>query len=148
MLVLDLDHLHGVALAELRPEPLRLTVTIVVDDGVGGLEDRVRRAVVLLEGDDPRAGEVVLELRDVADVRAAEGIDRLVRVSDGEHVPVLRCEELQEAVLGLVRVLVLVDEDVVEGALPPLERLREALEHVDGQHQHAASRRRATSPFP
>ena len=53
------------------------------------LEDRVRRAVVLLERDRLRAGEVALELEDVADVGAAERVDRLVRVADGADVPVL-----------------------------------------------------------
>ncbi len=41
-------------------------------------EDVVRRAVVLLERDHPRAGEVALELHDVADVGAAERVDRVV----------------------------------------------------------------------
>ena len=36
-----------------------------------------------------RLGEVALELEDVADVGAAEGVDRLVRVADGADVAVL-----------------------------------------------------------
>ena len=80
----------------------------------GRFEDRVRRAVVLLERHGVGAAEVLLEVEDVADVRPAEGVDRLVRVPDREHVAVLRGEQLQEAVLGVVRVLVLVDEDVAE----------------------------------
>ena len=79
----------GLALAELRPEVLRLALAVVRDDGVGRLQDRVRRAVVLLERDRARPAEVALELEDVADVGAAEGVDRLVRVADGADVPVL-----------------------------------------------------------
>ena len=44
--------------------------------------------------------------------------------------------ELQEPVLGVVRVLVLVDEDVAERVLPALTRLREALEQLDGEEEH------------
>ena len=82
-----------------------------------------------------RAGEVALELEDVADVGAAEAVDRLVRVADHEDVAVLLGEELEQAVLGVVRVLVLVDEDVAERLLPLLARLREALEDVDREQE-------------
>ena len=65
----------------------------------------------------------------------AEAVDRLVRVADGADVPVLAGEQLQQPVLRVVRVLVLVDEDVAERLAPALERLGEALQHLDGQHQ-------------
>ena len=45
-------------------------------------------------------------------------------------------EQLQQPVLRVVRVLVLVDEDVAERLLPALERLREALEHLHREHEH------------
>ena len=45
-------------------------------------------------------------------------------------------EQLQEPVLGVVRVLVLVDEDVAEGLLPLGAGLGEALEHVDREKEH------------
>ena len=48
----------------------------------------------------------------------------------------LRRQQLQQPVLGVVCVLVLVDEDVAEGVLPVGERLREALERLDREHQH------------
>ena len=80
-------------------------------------------------------GEVPLELQDVADVRAAERVDRLVLVADDADVPVLAAEQLEEAVLRVVRVLVLVDEDVAEGLAPALERLGEALEDLHREHE-------------
>ena len=135
MLVLDLEHAHRLALAELGPEVLLLALAVVRDHRVRGLEDRVRRAVVLLERDRLRLAEVALELEDVADVGAAEGVDRLVRVADGADVPVLLREQLEQPVLRVVRVLVLVDEHVAERLLPALARLGEALEHLDGEHQ-------------
>ena len=48
----------------------------------------------------------------------------------------LGAEELQQAVLRVVRVLVLVDEDVAEGLLPVGQRLGEALEDLHGEHEH------------
>ena len=118
VLVLDLDDLDRLALTEVGEEPLRLALRVVLDHRVRGSEDRVRRAVVLLERDDLGAGEVALELEDVADVRAAKRVDRLIRVADDEEVAVLLGEQLEQAVLRVVRVLVLVDEDVPERLLP------------------------------
>ncbi len=136
VLVLDLDRAHRVAFAEVGEEPLRLALGVLLDQLVRGAEDRVRRAVVLLERDDLRAREVLLELEDVADVRRPEAVNRLVLISHGAHVSVLAAEELQEAVLRVVRVLVLVDEDVAERLPPALERLGEALEDLHGEHEH------------
>ena len=109
---------------------------VLLDERVGGAQDRVRRAVVLLQRDDLRAREVLLELEDVADVCATEAVDRLVLVPDGTHVPVLAPQELEQAVLRVVRVLVLVDEDVAERLAPVLERLGEALEDLHREHEH------------
>jgi hypothetical protein len=135
VLVLDLEGAHRVALAEVGPEVLRLALAVVRDHRIGGPEDGVRRAVVLLERDRARLAEVALELEDVADVRAAERVDRLVRVADRADVAVLLRQQLQKPVLRMVRVLVLVDEDVAEGLLPALARLREVLQDLHREHQ-------------
>jgi hypothetical protein len=122
--------------ADVGPELLVLAVEVVADDGVRGGEDVLRRAVVLLEQHDLGARVVALELGDVADVGAAEGVDRLVGVADdGERrrlavarskiimpsrrrrAPHRAGELVDERVLGVVGVLVLVDEDVPEPAV-------------------------------
>jgi hypothetical protein len=135
VLVLDLERVHRTALAELGPEVLLLALAVVGDDRVRGAQDRVRRAVVLLEGDRGRVAEVRLEIEDVPDVGASECVHTLVRIPDDHQVPVLAGEKLEQAVLGVVGVLVLVDEDVPERLLPAGERLRKALEDFDGEHQ-------------
>ena len=57
----------------------------MLDDRVGGLEDVAVRAVVLFEADHLLHAELALEVAHVADFGAAEGIDRLVVVADGEQ---------------------------------------------------------------
>ena len=47
----------------------------------------------------------------------------------------LAAQELEEPVLGVVRVLVLVHEDVAEVTCASARALREALEDLDGEHQ-------------
>ena len=145
------------AVANRREQVLVLAVEVVRDDTVGRAEDVLGRPIVLLEQDDFRVGEVALELDDVADVRAAERIDRLIRVADnrqrrarnrslrsskGTAVTLARFECLSDLgmnrlgqlpdqrVLGVVGVLVLVDQDV---PIPPLVQrgdLREGAEQV------------------
>ena len=74
------------------------------------------RPVVLFELDQPdwicRGPEIALEVLHVGDVGAAERINGLVVVADGEHSCIGPREQPQPAVLEHVRVLELVDEQM------------------------------------
>ena len=61
-----------VAIAAVGPQLLRLAAQVVGDDGVGRVEDRLRRPVVLLQHHDRDVRKGVLELEDVPHVRSAE----------------------------------------------------------------------------
>ena len=100
------------------PQLLGLTSNIAGNDGVGGIEDRLGRAIVLLEHHHGGVGERLLELEDVADVSAPEGIDGLVGITHDGDLTVLFGELEHKIVLNGVGVLILVDEDVTE-AMPP-----------------------------
>jgi len=134
-LVVHLHDLDRDTPAARRPQVLAFALAVVGDDRVGDVEDRLRRAVVLLQTDHLGVGIVALELKDVADVGAAPRVDGLVVVADHGQVAVLGGEEVGEAVLGVVRVLVLVDEDVAEGALVVTQALGDLLEELDGAHE-------------
>ena len=111
---------HRLALAFARPEVLAEPRLVVADERVGELEDVPVRAVVLLELDQRhrqlRRPEIALEVLHVGDVRAAERVDRLIVVADGEDRRSRAGEQPQPAVLQHVRVLELVDEQVREAA--------------------------------
>ena len=58
--------------------------------------------------------------------------------SSSPTTPRLRCsrgQQVDQPVLGVVGVLVLVDEHEAEGALVVLAAVREALEQLDGLHE-------------
>ena len=148
VLVLGLDHAHRLAVAELAPEPLLDPARVVLDDRVGRVEDALRRAVVLLQPHDARVGEVALEVEDVADVGAAPGVDRLVGVAHDHDVAVRVGEQPDDAVLRVVRVLVLVDEQVVERSLPALAHVVEALQQLDAAHQEVVEVHRVRGVQP
>ena len=149
------------ALAERRPQLLRLASLVVGDDGVGRVEDGLRGAVVLFEHDGPRVGEILLEVLDVADVGAAERVDGLVGVahhgdprragssgggtglyalrgrvrSSSSTLPRVDAGEFaHEHVLRVVGVLVLVNEDVAESVMVVLGHVRMVTQQFDGAH--------------
>ena len=54
---------NGFASPLVRPKPFFPAICVVFDDGVGGVEDRVRGAIVLLELNNGDLGEVLLEFQ-------------------------------------------------------------------------------------
>ena len=127
------------AFADVGPQLLVELATVVADHTVRRGQDRLRGAVVALQLDDLDGGpidrEVVLEVQDVADVGAAEAVDRLCVVADHAQVSVLACDQLEQAVLSVIGVLVLVDEDMSERGPVAGKNLGEQLKHVHGPHQ-------------
>ncbi|MGC0428154.1 hypothetical protein RKD32_004509 [Streptomyces sp. SAI-195] len=122
---------------------------VALDDRVGGAEDGLRGAVVLLQEDRRRVRVVLLELEDVADGGAAEGVDRLVGVAHhaqlgGRHLGLRRHVDgvlrghpdqlAHQGVLGVVGVLVLVHQDVPEAAAVVLGDVREGAQQIDRGH--------------
>src|SRR5438093_4191934 len=75
-LVLRLDEYRRHTVGEARPQNLGVTLSGALDDRVGEIENRLGRAVILLERDHPCARKAPLELHDVAKVRTPERIDR------------------------------------------------------------------------
>jgi hypothetical protein len=102
----------------------------VGDERGGGVEDALGGAVVLLQAQHARAREVVLEVQDVLDVGAPPGVDRLVLVADDGHVASRSHQVPDQLVLRAVRVLVLVDEDVLEAPAVGFADLLVAPQHL------------------
>ena len=135
MLVVRLDDRDRIAARPLGPELLLLARGVVAHDVVGRVEDPLGGPVVLLQLHDRRVRVVPLEVEDVADVRAAPREDRLVVVADHAEVLLEAREVTQEHVLRAVRVLVLVDQDVVIAVLPLFEGPVARLEQPAGKDE-------------
>ena len=125
-------------LATLRRGEQRLAEPprIFRDHPVGGVEDHLRGAVVLLELDQGRGREVLLERQHVTHVGSAPAVDRLIVVTHHAEVRMPGGEQLHEAILRRVCVLKLVHQHVLESLLPVGESLRvlpEQRERVEQQ---------------
>ncbi len=130
------------ALAGVGPQVLRLAAGVARDHRVGGRQDGLGGAVVLLQQDRRGVRVVLLEGQDVADRRAAEGVDRLVGVTDDAQLGrwhaegrlAARDQLADQHVLRVVGVLVLVDQHVPEPAPVVLGDVGERLQQVHGGH--------------
>ncbi len=95
----DAEHLDLLALGFLGPQRLAEAAGVVGDHARCGGEDVGRAAVILLEPDHLGAGEILFELEDVLDLRAAPRIDRLVVVADAAQVLALLREQAEPEIL-------------------------------------------------
>ena len=130
------------------PQLLGATVGVAFNDRICRGENVLCGTVVLFQQDRVGVRVVLLEVRNIADIRAAEGVDGLVGVTDhsqlgGGHgvrvgAAVSRCLRVgadqftHQLVLGVVGVLVLVHEDVAELAAVVVRDFGELLEQEDG----------------
>ena len=113
-LVLAVDHRRQLTLGPLRPEVLRISLAGQADHTVGGRQNRLRAAVVLLQRDDRGLGVVFGEVEDVPYGCRAEGVDRLGVVAHHGESLALGRKPIEDVGLKGVRVLVLVDQNAVE----------------------------------
>ncbi len=102
------------AVGPVGPELFVAPLGRLADDRVGGGQDGCGAAVVLRERDDVGAGKALLEVEDVAHGGGAETVDRLGVVADAGDPGAVGPEQADDVGLQRVRVLVLVDEHVVE----------------------------------
>ena len=81
----DADGPHFLTIAGLGPQGLAEAASVMGDKSIGSGKDVRCRAVILLEADDLRAGEILFEAQDVRDLGASPGVDRLIIVADARR---------------------------------------------------------------
>ena len=113
--VADADQHRAVANDAVGAQVFREALAGEPDHRVGCVEDRPRRAIVALERHDARGRiELRRKVEDVAHGRGAEAVDRLGVVTDDGHAKAVGLEAAQDSRLQAIRVLVLVDQNVIE----------------------------------
>ncbi len=116
----------AIAFRIMGPEPFLQLVPVFADDGVGGLEDRLRGAVVLLQLDNFSLGVVPLEIEYVSDIRQTEAVDGLTVITYYTKVTMLFGKHADEYVLSVIGILVFIHHNVAE-PLPVLLKYRRML---------------------
>mgnify|MGYP007060499287 CR=1 FL=1 len=132
----------------LRPQLLALPALVVADDGVGRVQDVAGGAVVLLQSDGAAAGVLLLEGEDVLDGGPPEAVDGLVVVSHHAEVLIAPRQGGGQAVLQIVGVLILVNEDIAELLLVVAAHLLKAQQQAHGVEDDVVKVQGAGFPQP
>ncbi len=142
------DQPDGVPIAGGGPELLALALGVVVDHAPRRAENGAGGAVVLLQLDQLRAGEVALEVEDVAHLGTAPAVDRLVFVTHGADIAPGPGQQAHHFVLRAVGVLVLVHQQVAETLLVEFGQPRFLVEQPHGEQQQVVEVNRAAVGQP
>ena len=122
-------------------EAIAYAELVVVDDGVGAVEDGLGAAVVFVEGDDSEVvGVAVVEVNHGIEAGPLELVDGLIVVAYDENVGVFPVvgEVADDAVLAAVGVLKLVDEEVAVALLVAEQQARVVMEGAQYPTDHVA----------
>ena len=113
------DDMDRIAALVRAPEVFRAAAGVVFDEPVRGGEDLVGAAVILLEPDDLGIGEMLFELEDVRDLRAAPPVDALVVIAHHANIGrFARGEKAHQIELEAVRILELIHEHLGKPRAP------------------------------
>ena len=93
------DDADLLAVTSVGPQGLPEPAGIASDEFVGGGQDVSSRPVVLLQADDLRAREILLEAEDVGDLGSAPAVDRLIVVADTAEIAARFSQEFQPFIL-------------------------------------------------
>ena len=116
---------HGDAFAQLiLAEQVFFDLTFVLfNQAVGGIGNHLRRAVVALQLEGLEVFVEALQPQDIVDVRATETVDALRIITHDAQPVVFLAQLIHDQVLREVGVLVLVNKDILEKVLIPLQHI-------------------------
>ena len=114
-----------------REQVLFDAVAVFCDQRVRRRQNLRRGTVVFHHHDGLHVWKDLVEIQQILDVRAAPGVDRLVRVAHDEEVAVIAAQHLHQLILQRVDILKLVDHDVFEPLLPLEPDVLVLLENIE-----------------
>ena len=130
----------------MRPKSFRLAVKVVFNDGVGGVQNGLRRTIILLQQNNSRIWIILLEIQNVAHIRAAPTVNRLIGITDDANVFVFGGKLLCQNVLRNVCILILVDGNVLETLLITLQNVGIFVEKIHGRENQIVEVQRIILP--
>ncbi len=108
---------------------------VMGNDAVRRVDDGLCRAVVLFKLEYLEFGVVAAEAEDILDAGSPESVDALGIVAHHAYVVVLFCQPVNDQVLGIIGVLVFIDQNVVEFLLVAVQYSGVVAEQQVGNHK-------------
>ncbi|TWN33692.1 hypothetical protein CHCC14527_3268 [Bacillus paralicheniformis] len=128
------------------PEVFRLSVGVVLNHFIGRVQYPLCRPVVLFEQNDACIRIVFFKRQNVGNVRSAPSVDRLVGVPDDADVFEALRHFFDEQILRPVRILILIDMNVLEFPLVVFEHFRHPVKQDDRRHDQIVKIERLVFP--
>ena len=129
-----------------RPQGFALAPDVVRDHRRCRLQNVLGRAVVLFQSHDFRFRKVALKLQNVANVGPAPRVDRLILISHRAHVVPIARQQPHQFVLRTVRVLIFIDQKILESPVVIFAHRRHRLEQPHGFEQQIVEIHRIRFP--
>ena len=139
------DSLFPIAIGRLQGQSLALLILaehilvylsfVLAYQAIGSLHDKLRGTVVLLQLKEARTLILLLEIEDVIDIGTTETVDALCIVSHHTDTSVLAGQLQDDLLLGVVRILILIDQHIAETLHIFLADILMVLKQQEGLHQ-------------
>ena len=131
---------NGVTVFATRPQFLAEALAVVLNDRIGGGENRAGGTIILLQANNTGVGKVLGELLDILDTCAPPAVNGLVVVADGGDGHTASGKNTQPGILHCVGVLEFVHQNMFKALLivaeyrrvisPQLQRSQQQLGEV------------------
>ena len=95
------------------PQGFPTTADVVLDDGVGRIENIRGAPIILLQLDDLDLGKMLLQVQQIGHLRSAPAVNALVIIADDAKVAMFLGERMDQFKLGGVGVLIFVHHHIL-----------------------------------
>ena len=126
-------HGHRPSLFLMGNQILGDAVLILVNQGIGSIQDVRRGPVIVIHNDGFHMGKFPVKMQEIPHIGAAPGINGLVRISHDEKVVVISAEGLHELVLERVDILEFINHDILQPLLPLQPDVLVFLKNIEGK---------------
>ena len=117
------------------PQIFRLASAVIVDNGIGGIQNNLRTTVVLLQLHQLGIGIILLKIKDILDISTAPAVNALVGIAYYADVSVACSQQFRQQVLRMVGVLIFVNHQIIKLALVFFSYRRIFLQQTQRQQQ-------------
>ena len=117
------------------PQIFRLASAVVVDNGIGSVQNNLRAAVVLLQFHQLGIGVILFKIKDILDIGTAPAINTLVGIAYYADVSVACGQQLRQQILRMVGILIFVNHQIIKLALVFFSYSRIFLQQTQSQQQ-------------
>ena len=122
--------MDSVSTSSVCPQCLVFSSNIIMDHIVGSIQNILRRTIILLQLNDFSIRVYFLKIKNIADIRSSEFVNRLVIITYNTQITVSLGKKTYQLELGCIRILILVHHNIQETVLIILQYFRACFEQL------------------